>query len=355
MTVIGIITEYNPFHAGHAYQIEQARKITGADTVVAIMSGDFVQRGEPAFADKWTRAEAAIKGGADLVLELPFVYATGNAERFAQGGVAMLCGLGCIDHISFGSESGDADAIIRAAAVLAEDSDDFNALVKEGMAKGYSYPKARHEALKSLIGEAGASVLETPNDTLGTEYIKQLILNNSNIKPVIVKRANFPKAKEIREARANEAQATMENLRELLIYKVITTPPAELSKILSATEGLENRLIKAVRTGGTMEEIIKHTKTKRYTQTRIQRLIIHTILGINKGEYEGTEGIYGRILAFNEKGRALLRKIKKQELSTYPLITNPVRQRDQLNEAQQKTLKINKISEDIYSLIANSI
>mgnify|MGYP003375593247 FL=1 len=180
---VGIIAEYNPFHNGHLYQIEESGKITGAEVVIAAMSGNFVQRGMPAIADKWQRAEAAIRNGVDIVVEIPTVFACNSAHNFAKAGVEILENLG-VDFISFGSESGNIDELKEIARAMEENSEYIEEFISKNIKKGLSYPKARREALACLLGEEKAGILDSPNNILAIEYIGEL----SKAEPVTVKR-----------------------------------------------------------------------------------------------------------------------------------------------------------------------
>jgi predicted nucleotidyltransferase len=367
--VVGIVAEYNPFHEGHAYHLSEACRpriecgdggvefdgvVNNDVTVVAVMSGDFVQRGEPAIASKWARAEAAVSNGVDLVIELPFVYACGNAEYFAKGAVKILSGLGVVTHMAWGSESGDESSLRAAASLFASDSDELNLLIKEGMSAGKAYPRAREEALKVLTGSSKiASLLRTANDTLGIEYLKQLQLLDVDIKPIIVKRVFGVTASEIRAEMRGGVDA-LEPLLQFLSYICLTKTNSELSEILSATEGLENRLISAVRKSSSMVDVIKRTKTKRYVETRIRRLILHTVMGLTKEDMQIADsgGVYGRILGASEKGTKLLRRIKKEETAKFPLISNPKKQFSLLTEPSQIMIrKYDLLASDLYQLI----
>ncbi|MDR0852581.1 MAG: nucleotidyltransferase [Clostridiales Family XIII bacterium] len=356
--VLGIVTEYNPFHDGHAYHLNEALRLTGAETTLAVMSGDFVQRGEPALLSKWVRADMAVRNGIDLVIELPFVYAAGNAEYFAKGAVKILNGLGCIDFLSFGSESGDASKL-SAAAYLTAKSPEFNAKVKEYMAEGISYPAARHRALEALVGSSGAAVLNAPNDTLAVEYLKQMLQQRAIIKFIPVKRSeneDFRGATAIRDmlrrgdlktaqkfipaasrdiikaAKGDERPLFLDDFMQLLCYRVAVSDRKSLSEVLSATEGLENRLADAVREAVDMSDLIDRVDTKRYTQTRIRRLILHTLAGLTKEDMRAINagGTYARVLAFNDKGARLIRRMKGSGRLRIPIITNPNREQELL-------------------------
>ncbi|MDD3173479.1 MAG: nucleotidyltransferase family protein, partial [Herbinix sp.] len=195
MKVVGLITEYNPFHNGHKYHIEEAKRLTGADFAVIVMSGDFVQRGTPAIIDKYTRAEMALRNGVDLVLELPVCYATGSADFFARGAVSLLDKLGIVDFLCFGSESGDIKLLREAAQFLLETPEAFDDRLQAFLKDGLTYPAARAKALKHTLEakeevneQALVQVLTDPNNILGIEYIKALLRFNSSIQPITIKR-----------------------------------------------------------------------------------------------------------------------------------------------------------------------
>ncbi|MDI9488080.1 MAG: nucleotidyltransferase family protein, partial [Bacillota bacterium] len=187
MKVVGIITEYNPFHKGHKYHIEEAKKITGADYLVAVMSGNFVQRGSPAIINKYDRAMMALNNGVDLVLELPVCYATGSAQYFALGAVALLNQLGIVDYLCFGSECGNIKLLEDAAKLFYKSSESFDNILYSYIRKGLSYPAAREKAAKDLL-KADTQIISEPNNILAIEYIRALLLLNSSIKPITIKR-----------------------------------------------------------------------------------------------------------------------------------------------------------------------
>lgn len=187
LKTIGIVTEYNPFHKGHAYMIEEAKRKSGADRVVVVMSGSFVQRGEPAIFDKWTRAEAALLNGADLVLELPVLFAAANAETFARAAVRILEESGIVDILCFGSESGDLYSMQEAAKLMVNETEEFQKLLKEQLDEGLSYPAARAKALET-VSHISSEILSRPNHILGLEYLKALDKYNCTMKPMTIKR-----------------------------------------------------------------------------------------------------------------------------------------------------------------------
>jgi predicted nucleotidyltransferase len=389
MNVLGIIAEYNPFHNGHLYHLQESVRLTEPDFTVCVMSGDFMQRGEPAMANKWVRASAAIKNGVDLVLELPFAYACNNAEFFAMGAVDVLNRLGCVTHLSFGSEAGELSSLKRAAEYLACESEELKNSIREHADQGLSFPKARYEAVKKCMGTGYSDVLKSANNILAVEYLKQLHLSGSAMTPVTVKRygtgyhdknifEDIASASAIRHKLGQdgrlkdvsglipvETYQVLQNIDrvvnisfndfyKLLIYKILTSEGSQLGTVLSATEGLENRVKKAASESVDMDSLIKAILSKRYTLTRIHRLLTHTLVGLDKQSFQYLQDRrinYARVLAFSKKGAALLKQIKKEERNTIPVLTNINREISRDSE-EWKLLKYDIAASDIYNLVA---
>lgn len=400
MGVLGIIAEYNPFHNGHLYQLEESRKALNPDCTVAVMSGNFTQRGEPAMFSKWLRAEAAVKCGIDLVIELPFVFACNNAEYFAYGAVDILERLGCITHISFGSESGNIGQLEETAFFLSHESEEFKKHIRHFSDTGMSYPKARQEALAACLGREFSDLLSSPNNILAVEYLKQLKLRGSNIIPFTVKRfgaeyhdSSFPhvienqaisSASAIRKAfysqTENEvdddtltaflpepvgdifhhnrqnirpASAVDSDLYKILSSMILSTDISRLKEIFSVNEGLENKLKNAVRISDSLDELKLNLISKRYTATRINRILMHLLTGLRKSSFtriiEGRQN-YARLLAFNQKGAALIKKIKNSDSVDLPVITNINKESDSLLDCQL-LLSYDTLASDLYNLI----
>ncbi len=361
MNVVGIIAEYNPFHNGHRYQLEQSIAITKADFSVAVMSGDFTQRGQPAFIDKWTRAEMAVENGIDLVIELPFVFACNNAEYFARGGISILSRLGCITHFSFGSEEGKLEPLLDCATLLQSETDEFRQHLRTSLDQGLSYPKARYEALCRGGNKEAAQMLLSPNNILAVEYLKQWLRTEKEMIPVTVKRIgsgyhdlaldgqSYPSATAIRRAFQENEQPmdvdqalplpsrtilkrlesrqflTGEDFYELLVYRILSADRSELAGILSSGEGLENRMKDAVKKSKDAAQLIQAIKSKRYTETRICRLLAHMLMGLQREDFFKLlekEILYARILGHSKKGAELLRIIKKEERNQIPILSN---------------------------------
>ena len=241
MKTVGIIAEYNPFHNGHAYQIAEAKRITGADYAVVVMSGDFVQRGTPAIWDKYTRTRAALLGGADLVFELPVVYATASAEYFAEGGVALLTALG-VDTICFGSECGDINALTSIAAILTNESPEFKDALNRSLREGKSYPIAREEALKAHCATNSIPVqediLSNPNNLLGIEYCKAILTQNSALVPYTVKRIGDS----YHEATASEGRYCSATALRAMLSNLSANIPSDNSAFLAASDGVSDNI-----------------------------------------------------------------------------------------------------------------
>lgn len=387
MKVLGIIAEYNPFHNGHLYHLKESVGIADPDYTVCVMSGNFMQRGEPAITDKWNRAEMAVKNGIDLVLELPFAFACNNAEYFAYGAVDILNRIGCVTHLSFGSEAGDLSALMKTAGFLTHESDELKAGIREYSEQGLSFPKARYEAVRKCMGEDCSDVLKSANNILAVEYLKQLQLSESSIEPLTIKRygtgyhdketfEDIASATAIRHKIGKTGSsedvfefiptATYQVLKsidkgvntifddfyKLLIYKILTSETEELRAILSATEGLENRVKNAVSRSVDMDSLIKSVLSKRYTDTRIRRLMSHILIGLKKESFReiiDKRINYARVLGFSRKGAELLKQIKKEEQNTIPVLTNINRETDR--EADEwKLLRYDVTASDVYNL-----
>ena len=364
MKVLGIIAEYNPFHNGHLYHLQKCRSEAEADFVVAVMSGNFTQRGEAAVMDKWARSRAAVECGIDLVLELPFAYAVNSAEFFAKGGIGILQGLGCVTHLGFGAEAGNLNSLMSIAEAHWEE----DRALKHFLRTGISYAKAKEEWLKERLGAEMAALAITPNNILALEYLKQLKKTGSTIIPVMVNRKGpgyldpepadrFASATAIRN-HLGEAErevympapavrllreaphADKQRYFDLIRTVILRSSTKELSKICSVSEGLENRIKSMVRTTGSLEELIACISSKRYPKTRISRILCQTVMGL--GDFQ--DAYYARVLAAGTKGMQLLRQIKKTaEIS---VITNINKQ-----NVLPPLLQYDMLASDIYHVL----
>lgn len=373
----GIVAEFNPFHNGHKYIVDSLKQ-NGENTITAVMSGSFVQRGECACVSPYARTEMALKNGVDLVLSLPVVYATASAERFASAGVDILCSTGVINGLGFGSETGDSQMLTECAKALL--SPEVDECIGKYISQGLSFPQARQKAVEELFGENVSSVLSNPNDILGVEYIKALLKNNSSIKVTPVKRIGA--AHDSEEAVSDICSATMvRNLLEkredascflppetlsvlkdcisngkapadykktenAILYKLRLMSVQDFHSLPDVSEGLEYRIYNAVRTSASLAEILEKVKTKRYTHSRLRRIILCAFLGITKQDVLAPVP-YIRVLGFNGKGAALLKEMK--EKSSLPVISKSSDVKN-LDSCAQRVFELECIARDLFSL-----
>lgn len=349
--VLGIIAEYNPFHNGHSYHLEQAKKLTGSSYTVAVISGNFTQRGSTALIDKWSRAEIALNCGVDLVLELPTLYATSSAENFADGAVKILNSLKVVDYLAFGAETSDMDLLEPIADVLYKEPKAYKMLLANELKKGVSFPKARENALMLYLGDIRKylNVLSSPNNILGLEYMKSLKKYNSIIKPVAITRfeagyndisysGNIASATAIRNIIKNgnfkvlrklvpapSYGILMDNIKQghiipdlsvferQIIYNLRKMSLSEIAELPDVSEGLENSIKKVANSCNTVNEFLNLIKSKRYTSTRLQRILIYSLLGITKKDIALSKKVnpYIRVLGFNKRGKFLISEIAK--------------------------------------------
>ena len=334
----GIICEYNPFHNGHIYHLNEVKKLIGNDTLILVLSGNYTQRGDLSVISKYDKARLALMYGVDLVVLLPYSFATESSDFFAKGSIEILNHLKC-NKIVFGSESNDISSLKYLANIQLND-ENYNKIVKEELDKGINYPTAMSDALSKI----SSRTVKEPNDLLALSYIKEIIKNNYQIEAISIKRtndynstsldSNISSARSIREALYNNLDVSSsvpdetlkylvkcddELLFNLLKYKIITEK--DLSIYQTVDEGLENKIKKEILNSNNLDELIKRVKTKRYTYNKIKRMLIHILCSFTKEEKEKYSDIkYLQVLGFSNKGKEYLNKIKK-ELSV-PLITN---------------------------------
>lgn len=359
--VLGIIAEYNPLHNGHLFHIEQSKKQVNADFTVCVMSGNFVQRGNCSLINKWTKTEMALLNGIDLVIELPTVYATSSAENFAEGAIKILNAIKIVDTISFGTEATDIDVLNRIAYILYTEPKEYTALLSHELSKGLSFPKARENALLMYLHNIStySNVLAKSNNILAIEYLKALKKTKSYIKPISIKREKvyyndkcivdeYASSTAIRDlVQHNKFDDVMRvmpsNAYHLLkedfkkgnyvidlskyekeiLYTIRKISTLEISKYPDVSEGLEYALKNAANSCNNLYDLINIVKSKRYTQTRIQRILIHILLNITEKDIQISKKItpYIRVLGFNEKGRSLISEISKRN-PKLPIITS---------------------------------
>ena len=376
MATVAIIAEYNPFHKGHEHQIKALRKMLGEDTeIIAIMSGNTVQRGDVAVLDKYMRAECACLSGVNLVLELPFPYSSVSAELFAASGVKIADSLGVVDYLAFGSESGDIDELIKIADIMNGESfkDTFAKISNDSRHLGAGYPELIEATYKKITGKAHAPL--TPNNILGIEYIKQLKIRSSKITPITIKRegADFneenitgeryesatairaisceapndalihiPEATRETVSRAIDEglfPATTDNLSSIIIPSLLLNSTAPDEEIHDAAGGLYNRLIAAARRSVTISELVSLSETKRYTNARIRRAVLFSYLGVTSSKAKALPA-YTQVLASDKVGFGILARARKS--SAIPILTKPT-DTDKLNDEakDQKALSDN--------------
>ncbi len=329
MKTAAVICEYNPFHYGHKFQLEQTRRL-GATHIVSVMSGDFTQRGDAAVFDKFSRAGTALENGADLVLELPVKYSLCAAEGFARGAVGIISALGCVDMLSFGSECGSVDALREAAGAVeyAVHSEYF----QTQMTGGKSYPAALAQAVNKFYTDDVYQTISSPNNTLAVEYIKALDDIGSSVVPVTIRREGadhdseeqsqrFASASLIRKRIlsgedysqfapvTNEPAADIRRLETAILAKLRMMKPEEFSEVYDAAQGLGERLYKAVRKAAGLDELYFLTKTKRFTLARVRRAVLCAFLDIDKKMLREPDA-YIRILGMNSRGREILSAAK---------------------------------------------
>lgn len=351
MKATGIVVEYNPFHNGHLHHLQQTRIKTNSDIVIAVMSGDFLQRGEPALVDKWTRSKMAIAAGVDLVIELPYAFATAQASDFAKGAIFLLDALKC-HSFCFGSEEGSLEAFQQTYNLLSAKKDEYNTAIANYIKKGISYPKALNEAYNEISKATSVPLvdLSKPNNILGYHYIQAASLLNSDVQPETIRRvvANYHD-----DASNTETIASATGIRKLLFEShklsevnkympstsieglkdwentnysfgsweqfyptlrllILRSSKEKLSQIAEITEGMENAIWKAAMTHSSFELFMQQIKSKRFTWTRIQRMLTHIYTDFTWNQLRDIHyPTYIRPLAMNKKGQAYLQSIKK--------------------------------------------
>ncbi|HET7628808.1 MAG TPA: nucleotidyltransferase [Bacillales bacterium] len=375
MKAVGVIVEYNPFHNGHYYHLQQSVQKSDANVVIAVMSGSFLQRGEPALVSKWQRTKMALAGGVDVVVELPYAFSTGKAEIFANGAISLLTELGA-DIVSFGSENGSIEPFETTIEFLDNHEQAYNETLKTYLAEGCSYPKAASLAFQKLTPDHSQLVdLSKPNNILGFHYVKAIKDQNSPIRPQTIARTGadyhdrelgmrpIASATGIRTAIVEEGKPlesvkrfvpdftyqileefrnrhrhfnSWEQLFPYLKFRLLTSRPHELAALYEAEEGLEHRLQSHSKQAETFDEFMNRVKTKRYTWTRLQRFCVHLLTATTKTDMENIinkpRATYIRLLGMSDKGRDYLNAIKKDLriplVSTVSRFENPLLELD---------------------------
>lgn len=379
MRTIGIISEYNPFHSGHRYHIKQVRRQFGDESaVVCVMSGNWVQRGDAAITDKWSRARMALEGGADLILELPTLWAAASAEIFARAGVALLDAAGCVDVLSFGSEAGALTPLATVADCFRSEA--FPGALRIHLNRGLSFPAARQRTAESLVPES-AACLRGPNNILGIEYLLALRDRNSRIQPHTLPRQGAGHDR-------TETEASLHWSASALRERILNRDPAPLTPYLSpeqesllrrdpasltlcaqgvlarlrsmeeedfaalpdSGEGFHHRLYEAACAGRSLEEIFSLARTKRYPLARIRRTILWAFLGLTEAD-RPAQPPYLRVLGFSQKGQRLLHRMKSE--AGLPLIVKPAHAR-RLAPADRRVFELEARCTRLYALCRSS-
>ena len=376
MKIAAVIAEYNPFHLGHEYMLTKVRNL-GYDGIIAVMSGNFVQRGDAAISDKRSRAKMAISCGADLVIELPLPHAVASAQKFAAGAAEIIKGCGIVNAIAFGSECGDVELIKNTAEII---KNDISNELKMQLDKGITFAAAREKAVASIDKKA-AAILKSPNDTLAVEYVTAL--GNSKIEPIAIKRIGaahdgdvidgFASASQIRqmlvsgdingalkymptsaaetlksEIESANAPVTFNRAENAIISYLRRLSVEDIKNLPDVSEGLENRIFDAIRKGTSLDDIIAKIKSKRYTMARIRRILLSAYLGISKDNALAPVP-YIRILGANQKGRQILNKMKKS--ATIPIITR-TKEVNTLDKQAVNMFSLEGTAADLYWLMS---
>lgn len=382
MKVAGIITEYNPFHNGHKYQIDQIRSQTNADYIIIAMSGNFVQRGTPALADKYSRAQMALENGADLILELPAIWATASAEYFAKGGVSILQSTGVLDYLCFGAESSNLPLLQKNASVLNNETDESREKLTMLIKSGLPYPEARCKALNLAFEDN----LYTPNNILAIEYLRAL--EGTNISPILIQRigdgyndreviSKFASATAIRQLLSDSAidKATAltpaakllleynnkygfiysDAISDMLHYKLLLERNQGYEAYADCNSTLSNRIVNLLPEYKSFMQFCDLLKTKDITHSRIRRVLLHILLGIKAEHYSQAQKLdtapYLRVLGFRRDASPLLNHIKKE--ASAPLITKVADASNSLTNDTKPIFDMDLLASDIYGALVN--
>lgn len=388
--VLGVVSEYNPFHNGHAYHIEQSKQIAKCRYTVCVMSGNFTQRGSCSLVDKWSKAQMAIKNGVDLVLELPVIYAISSAENFAYGAMQILDSLKVVDDISFGAECPDIQILDEIATVLYNEPKAYKNILAHELSTGISFPKARENALMMYLNDVRrySNVISSPNNILGIEYLKALKLINSHLVPHaverieadynstgisgnivsstairnIVKSGNFKVLANIMpkesysilmdNIKVGHIVSDISSFEKEILYALRKMSLEEIANLPDVNEGLENILKKAANSCNSVVEFLDIVKSKRYTNTRIQRILLYALLEITKKDMQNSKKVnpYIRVLGMNERGEFLLSEIVKAN-PKLQVITSVKKFEDSCNNKYlMQMLKKDIFATNIYTL-----
>ena len=375
MSIVGIIAEFNPMHSGHKYLIEKAKELTGCDTALCIMSGNFTQAGNVAIKDKFVRANIAIENGFDIVIELPTIYATSSAEYFSKGAIEILNSLP-IDYICFGSETGDIDVLYLIAQKLVKNNDLIWETITEALKSGISFAQAREYAISKILSKEEIEISTKSNNILAIEYLKNLIKLNSKIKPIAIKRDETAisatsirnsikeksNIKEIEKSILNtsiilDSPVINDNTFNFIKYAVLSLNKEKIKDIAEVTEGLENKIYDELNNSLSYEEFIKAIKSKRYQLSKIKRILNNILLNITKDEFiklQNSNKYYAHVLAINpNRKKEILSFITKNSSILVITSINDKIIKD-LDELSQSSLLLDIKASNIYSIFSKN-
>jgi len=395
VAVLGIVAEYNPFHNGHLHLINEAKQIDSSAAVLCVMSGNFLQRGEPAICNKWARAEMALKSGADLVIELPFCFSVRSAYFFAQGALKLLQQTAAVTHLAFGAEYDNMQVLSSIADLLANEPIAYSRLVKENLATGKSFPLARSLALQQYMGKRSAElqkILPGSNNILAIEYLRVIKQEGLPFTPILIKRKGssyhntelspYASATAIRQSllashglnELNESlpqdslnilqremsdgrcPVSLDALERTVLFKLRTMSLQELSDIYEISEGLESRFKEAANYSGTIEQLLKTVKSKRYSLTRIKRTLIYILFALTNEQvkrFDQHGPLYLHILGFSSKGQKILQEMKIN--SQIPILSRGKDMKkardDHPGTVLREMIDLDVLATDIYTLL----
>lgn len=388
--VLGIIAEYNPFHNGHLYHIKKSIEETGASSVICVMSGNFVQRGNTSIVDKWTKTKMALANGVDLVLELPTIYSVSSAENFAEGAIRLLDSLKIVDNISFGMEAKDIASLNNIANVLYTEPKEYTTILEHELRKGVSFPKARENAVMMYLNDIKqyANILTGSNNILAIEYLKAIKKLKSKLNPIGIRREkvlyndeiiidDFASATAIRkmiatgqfsdiqkvmpkssyalladELRKGHYVLDLSKFQKEIIYNLRKMSVEEIAQLVDVSEGLENAIKNAANSSNNLVDFVNIVKSKRYTQTRIQRILIYALLGITNSKMLAFKKAvpYARVLGFNENGKQLISQIAKKNKKVQ-IVTSVKKYMDESkNKVLKEMLETDILATNVYTL-----
>lgn len=382
MGILGLVVEYNPFHLGHLHHLQLARQLTNSSAVVAVMSGNFTQRGEPAIVDKWARTEMALQLGVDLVVELPVAWAVRSAAHFAEGAIGLLAALGAT-HLCFGSETGQVEPLTEAAGVLLAESDEFRQHLRSALKEGVSFAEAQGKALRSVAPGLPDNIFSEPNNTLGIQYIQTILRYGLPITPITIpreghyhsleKNERLPSARAIRESICSgdeifgmpdtssailqqrfvsgQGPVAWRDFGDQLIYRLRSLKRSDMESFPEASEGLGTRLWEAARRTHRLPELVSQTKTRRFPLTRLQRLLCYILLDISNKRIKSitADGValpYARVLGINKANRTVLSMLAACKLPVVTAIGKSL----QMDERATASLELDTWATDCYTL-----